>query len=622
MGIRIFNRYRHSFQFRVFLALALVIFIFIPGTGYVGYLQARKVAENQMQQFTISMADQISNRVNLFLAQHTYNVKLIKSFIENHLVDPANEKELLRYFSLFKQGHPEFVNIYYGDEQGEFQMVPPQIPEVHTTYDPRVRPWYQGAIHSGDFHWADVYLFASTRKPGITVSTPVFDDNKVLRGVCGIDIDLSAFSRFLRGIDIGKQGVAYIFDNKKGYVIAHPGLVQLPWNLEHIDLLRTCLAELKRQNKSFGITSYRGEEYFTASTNYPDKDWTVGVTISVADYMQNLRFIKQTTFSLVVAGILLSSLLSYLLAMTIIRPLHTLQQGIERISRGDLDYKVAIEDPDIASELASSFNQMAFSLQKSLAELKQTYAELAEQEKLAAVGRMTAGIAHEIKNPLGVIQGSAQIVANRERPWEMREKAAHFIIAEVARLDKTLKSFLAFAKPVSPAFQETDMIRLLEETLSATEERFREDGYSFVRDYPPQVPLLQADADQIRQVFWNITLNAMQAMPDGGTVTVRVRVEQNPEIPEQEKGRISLGNPMAAVRDWLAVEVEDHGAGIAPENMDRIMDPFVSFRDDGIGLGLPIVAQIVKLHHGHLHIRSNEGEGTVFSLFFPCIIKE
>ncbi len=622
MGKKLFNRYRHSFHFRIFLALALVIFIFIPGTGYIGYLQARKVAENQMQQFTISMADQISKRVNLFLAQHTYNVMLIKSFIENHLVDPADKKELLRYFSLFKQGHPEFVNIYYGDKQGRFLMVPPQIPEVHSTYDPRIRPWYQGAVHANDFHWADVYLFASTRKPGITVSAPIFDANKVLQGVCGIDIDLSAFSRFLKGIDIGKQGVAYIFENKKGYVIAHPGLVQLPWDLDHIDLLRTCIADLKNKGKSFGMTNYQGANFFTASTDYPGMDWTVGVTISVSDYMKNLRFIKQTIYTLVLVGILLSSFLSYLLAMTIIRPLHALQQGIERISRGDLDYKVEIEDPDIASALAGSFNKMAFSLQKSLAELKQTYAELAEKEKLAAVGKMTAGIAHEIKNPLGVIQGSAQIVANGERPWEMREKAARFIIDEVARLNNTLKSFLAFARPVSPSFQETDIVQLLEETLSATEERYREDGFTISKEFPDETPLFSADGDQIRQVFWNIMINAMKSMPEGGPITVRVRVEQDPAVLEQEKDRISLGNPFAAPRNWLIISIEDKGCGIAEEHLDKILDPFVSFRDDGIGLGLSIVSQIVRLHNGHIRILSKVGEGTTFFLFFPCILKE
>jgi signal transduction histidine kinase len=398
--------------------------------------------------------------------------------------------------------------------------------------------------------------------------------------------------------------------------------VQLPWNLDHIGLLRTCLTDLKQKGKAFGMTGYQGHNYFTASTNYPGMDWTVGVTISVSDYMKNLRFIKETIYSLVIVGILLSSFLSYLLAMTIIRPLHTLKQGIERISRGDLDYKVEIEDPDIASSLASSFNQMAFSLQKSLAELKLTYAELAEKEKLAAVGKMTAGIAHEIKNPLGVIQGSAQIVSNRERPWEMREKAACFIIDEVVRLNNTLKSFLAFARPVSPVFQETDIVWLIEETLSATEERYHDDGYTLIKDLPSEAPTISADSDQLRQIFWNIMINAMQSMPDGGPITIRAKVERDPDILEQEKERISIGNPFAAPRDWLIVSIEDKGCGIAEEHLDKIFDPFLSLRDDGIGLGLSIVSQIVKLHNGHIRIESKVGEGTTFFLYFPCILKE
>lgn len=619
---KIFKRYKHSFHIRVFLALSLIIFIFIPGTGYIGYLQAYKVVENQMQQFTIGTALQISKRISSFLAQHTYNVKLIKSLLENNLIDATKEKELLHYFSLFRQDHPEFVNIYYGDTNGEFLMVPPQIPEVYKVFDPRIRPWYRGAVEAKDLHWTDVYLFASTQKPGITVSIPIFDENKTLKGVCGIDIDLSAFSRFLDGIEIGKKGFAYIFEKKQGRVIAHPGLVQLPWNEEHIDLLRYCRETLQNAKKSFGLITFKGKDYFTAYADYPGKDWTVGVTLPFSEYYETIQFIKKSTFSLVLMGILLSSILSYLLTRTVIRPLHTLQKGIDRISGGDLEYKVEINDPDIASELANSFNRMAFSLQRSLAELKVTYAELAEKQKLAAVGEMTAGIAHEIKNPLGVIQGSAQVVLDRTRPWAMRERAARFIIDEVERLNNTLKAFLAFAKPASPTFVPTDIIRLLEETLSATEERYQEEGYRFIRDYQEDILPIDADPYQVRQVFWNICLNSIQAMPDGGPINIRVKMDKAPDLLGGAGTEMSLGNPFAVPRDWLVVSIEDEGCGIAEEHMEKIMDPFVSFQDDGIGLGLSIVAQIVKLHRGHIKVASIEGEGTTFHLLFPCIMKE
>ncbi|WP_299979654.1 cache domain-containing protein [Desulfobacula sp.] len=608
----------HSFQVRVFLALTLIIVIVIPGTGYFCYLQARRVAEKQMQQYALGTAVQISKRVESFLSHHTYNAKLIKSFFENDLINHSDDKEILRYLHLFQQEHPEFFNINFGDETGRFLMAPAQIPEVHKTFDPRVRPWYRGAIQTKDVHWTNVYLFASTQKPGMTVSVPIYDKTGSIWAVCGIDIDISSFSRFLKGIKIGKQGFAYIFENKQGRVIAHPSLVQLPWNPYHIDLLRTCLTDLNQKNMRFGMSTFQGDKFFTAYTDYPGNDWTVGVTLPVSDFLENVEAIKKGIITLVIAGILLSSLLSYLIAMTIVRPLNILKKGIERISSGDLEYKVNITDPDIASALAGSFNQMASSLEMSTRELEKTYAELAQKEKLAAVGQMTAGIAHEIKNPLGIILGSAQVVSNSNRPMEMREKAADFIIKEVERLNKTLTAFLDFAKPASPNFQRIDITDLLEEILISTEERFVEKGYRIDRDFPSMAPTILADPDQIKEVFWNIFLNAIQSMPDGGTVTVKINIEKGKESIDAAiipiKGLIQH-NP-----DYLTVSIMDQGCGISDEQMEKIMDPFVSFRDDGIGLGLSIVSQIIKSHKGQIKIKSIPKKGTQFKLLFPLVL--
>ncbi|MCK5541640.1 MAG: Cache 3/Cache 2 fusion domain-containing protein [Desulfobacterales bacterium] len=615
-----FNFFFHSFQVRIFLALTLIIVIVIPGTGYFCYLQARKVAEQQMQQSALGTAVMISKRVESFLSQYTYNAKLIKSFFENQLIDYSDDKQILKYFYLFQQDHPEFVNINFGDETGRFLMAPAQIPEVHKIFDPRVRPWYRGAIRAKGVYWTDVYLFASTQKPGMAVSVPIYDNNGSVKAVCGIDIDISAFSKFLKGIKIGKQGFAYIFENKQGRVIAHPSLVQLPWNPYHIDLLRTCLTDLKRENKTFGMSSFQGDQFFTAYTDYSGNDWTVGVTLPVSDFLENIITIKRAIITLVIAGILLSSLLSYLLAMTIVSPLNILKKGIERISSGDLEYKVNITNPDIASALAGSFNQMASSLRLSINELKKTYAELAQNEKLAAVGQMTASIAHEIKNPLGIILGSAQVVSNPDRPLEMREKAAVFIMEEVGRLNKTLTAFLNFAKPAPPNFQRIDIVDLLEEIFVSTEEHFSEKGYRLDRAFPDMAPIILADPDQIKEVFWNILLNAIQSMPDGGTINVRIDIE---------KGKGTIDESIIPIMgltqqnpDYLTVSISDQGCGISDEQMEKILDPFVSFRDDGIGLGLSIVSQIVKYHKGLIKINSTLGEGTQFKLLFPSVLQE
>ena len=614
------RRFRHSFQVRVFLALTLIIVLVIPGTGYFCYLQARKVVEKQVQQFALGTAGQISKRVESFLSQHTYNVKLIKAFFENNLINHFDDKEILQYFYMFQKDHPEFVNINFGDETGRFLMAPAQIPEVHKTFDPRVRPWYRGAIKAKGVYWTDVYLFASTQKPGMTVSVPVYDAQGKVRSVCGIDIDISSFSKFLRGIKIGKKGFAYIFENKQGRVIAHPSLVQLPWNSYHIDLLRTCLQDLSKKNKTFGLSSFQGVRFFTAYTDYSSNNWTVGVTLPVSDFLKNLELIQKAIISMVIAGILLSSILSYQLATTIVSPLNILKNGIERVSSGDLEYKVTITGPDIAATLANSFNKMAFSLKMSSQELIETYAELAQKEKLAAVGQMTASIAHEIKNPLGIILGSAQVVSNPERPMEMREKAAVFIMDEVERLNNTLTAFLNFAKPAFPNFQHLDINSLFEESLPVIKAHFKEKKYTIDMKLLPRETIIMADPDQIKEVFWNILLNAAQSMPDGGSISICEYIEKGKAIIDQ--AILPIDGITQHDIDFLVISITDQGCGISNGEMEKILDPFISFKDDGIGLGLSIVSQIIKSHKGRMGIKSTKNRGTEFKLFFPLISKE
>ena len=588
------GRFMHSFRIRIFLAMTLIIVMVIPGTGYFCYLQATRVIEKQMQEFAVGSADQISKRVESFLSHHTFNVKLIKAFFESGLIDMGDDKEILRHFRLFQKDHPEFFNISFGDENGRFLMSPAQIPEVNKIFDPRVRPWYQGALSSLDIHWTDVYLFASTRKPGMTVSVPIYDTAKNLQAVCGIDIDISSFSRFLQGIKIGSQGVAYIFDRKNGRIIAHPALASQPWQPFHTDLLRQVHKDLDNGGKRFGITQYKGYRYFTAYTDYPDGRWTVGVTLPMSDLFENVKSIRRAIISLVIGGILLASLLSYLIAMTIVRPLTRLKEGIERIASGDLDHKLDIRDPDIASALARSYNQMAASLDKSGRELKQTYEALAQKEKLAAVGQMTAGIAHEIKNPLGIIQGAAQVTANPDRPIEMREKAARFIMDEVERLNHTLTVFLDFAKPPSPIMAPLDPVETVREILAILEVQHPDHRFTLL--CPHKIPEIRADADQFRQVLLNLFINAVQAMPGGGIIETTVDY---------------------LVPDRVCLKVTDNGSGIDKQKMQTIFDPFVSFRDQGIGLGLSVVSQIMKTHGGSIEADNEPGRGAGFTLIFP-----
>lgn len=606
---------KNSFQVRLYVALTVIVLIFIPGTGYFSYLQARKAVENQMQHYAIGTASQIAERIRQFLSQHMNSARLIKAFIETRMINPDEPRELIDYFYLLKGDHPEFVNIYYGNQQGDFTMVPPQSPAVHKIFDPRVRPWYKGALAAKGENWTRVYLFASTQNPGITASIPVYNKNLGIEGVCGIDIDLSTFSKFLESIKIENQGYAYVIENKYGRVIAHPDLVQRSWDPLHIELLSACLTDLKADGKQAGVTAFRGEYFLTAYSDYPESDWTVGVTLPMTEFLSQIQSIKKATIMLVLFGMLLCSMLSYLLTLAITRPLNGLQQGIRRVSSGDLDYHVDPPGLDFADALAHAYNQMAASLRSSQEQLKHTYFELVEKEKMAALGQMTAGIAHELKNPLGVILGSAQVVANAERPMDMREEAAHFIIHEIGRLDKTIKSFLAFSKPAPPDFTAADLNQLLAETLAATEAQMAQRKITIEKNLTTESGRCQVDKDQIRQVFWNILINAVQAMPEGGCMRIASCYRPKRMGDDASEGScIPLGPT-----HQLVITFTDNGVGMSDDQVQKIFDPFASYRSGGIGLGLSIVYQVLKLHHAAIVVDSGIDAGTTFTLIFPCV---
>ncbi len=596
-----------SFRFRLFAAFSLMIFILMPVLGYLSFLQAKKGVEHQLEQFATATATQVTGRIHEYLSHHSSGVRLIKAFLENGLVDGRDSQALIHFFHLLRHNHPGFVNILYGDRRGNFVMVPPQPPEIHLLFDPRRRPWYQGALHSREVSWSPVYQFASTRRPGITASLPVVDRQGHIQGVCGIDIDLSTFSTFLANLQISGQGFVSIIENSTGHVVAHPELIKRHPDMDIISRFSSCLADLRASGRHAGITSCRGKLWFTAYADYPGNDWSVCITLPESEYLAEIRKIQRTTFTLLIAGLCLASGISYIFTRTLISPMEKLEQGIKKISAGDLDSRVEVNSPDLVASIATAVNDMASSLKKSRQTLKKTLVELAEKEKMAALGQLTAGIAHEIKNPLGIIQGSAEIMADSRKPLTMRERAARFVIDEVQRLNKTIKGFLAFARPSPPARQTVSPQVILEETLALCEEQLHRHHIRVKRSFADQPLWCHLDPDQLHQVFMNLILNSIQAMPDGGLLHCQVKVEDDQHTRPAQKVAITIG---------------DTGHGLGPDQLERVFEPFVSFRDEGTGLGLSIVRQIVTRHGGEIVAQSERGQGTTFFIFFPLVTEE
>jgi len=248
------------------------------------------------------------------------------------------------------------------------------------------------------------------------------------------------------------------------------------------------------------------------------------------------------------------------------------------------------------------YMETATSLERSYTQLKNQADQIFEIEeqlrradRLSALGELSAGMAHEIRNPLASIRGTAEILRDGIDPSDRRYEFAGILVKEVDRLNRVVQDFLDFARPAPTDKKTVDTVSILEDVLALTRQQAIKKNVEMRLEARP-IPLLAGNGEQLKQAFLNLVLNALQSMPEGGGLTVATLAE-NGEI------RISF---------------RDTGSGIAAENLDRIFNPFFTTRTEGTGLGLAITHRIVQGHGGRIDVESRPGEGTIFTLTFPC----
>lgn len=234
-------------------------------------------------------------------------------------------------------------------------------------------------------------------------------------------------------------------------------------------------------------------------------------------------------------------------------------------------------------------------LSEVYAQLQDSFEQLRRADRLTALGELSAGLAHEIRNPLGSIEGALQILQRSEAPAATRKEFSELAQKEVNRLKGLVSNFLDFARPQAPRRKPTDVVALLESVKVLAEQTAETSGTHIQVLASNDLPTLSLDPDQIKQVLLNLVLNAIQAMPGGGEIN------------------------LAAERRTNAVEIhiQDQGSGIEPEDLERIFDPFFTTRAEGTGLGLPIAYRIVSQHGGHIAAQNNAERGMTFTITLP-----
>ncbi len=315
---------------------------------------------------------------------------------------------------------------------------------------------------------------------------------------------------------------------------------------------------------------------------------------------------------------IVSSLIIYLvLRQFILKPVSTLSDGMKKVAAGDLEQKIVIESEDEVGVLAATFNLMTKDLEaarekadnwaqtlesevaKKVAELKKSQDKLFQAEKLASLGRLTADVAHEIRNPLTAVGGFAHRLY-KIVDGEKQKEYAEVVITEVDRLEKILKDVLTFSRDARFHLERRPLDEVVHEVVKVYQEVCGEQSIGVDVRIAENLPSVLIDKDQVKQALTNLVTNAMDAMQQGGTLTISEGHEEINDV------------------TYVFLRVSDTGPGIPEEKLPLIFEPFFSTKEiHGTGLGLSITRKIIEEHGGLIKAESVRGEGAAISLYFP-----
>jgi signal transduction histidine kinase len=323
---------------------------------------------------------------------------------------------------------------------------------------------------------------------------------------------------------------------------------------------------------------------------------------------------EQALASTVVAGF--ATFLGVVLTSVFVsRPLRKVGEMARRIAAGDLSERIPIRDSAevaaLARELNAMFDQLTDARTRAAEEANKrvaTLEQLRHADRLRTVGTLASGIAHELGTPLAVVAMRAKMIATGEIPPEGAAESAKIIVAQTDRVTKIVRQLLDFARRRAPKRADAELCDLAEHTTGLLAALAKKRGVALVVDRKDAPVAATVDVAQIEQALTNLVINAIHAMPKGGTVTLSAR-----------RDRAAPPSDAARVRDCAVLEIRDEGEGITRENLERIFEPFFTTKavGEGTGLGLSVTHGIMEDHGGWMSATSEPGKGSTFTLYLP-----
>ncbi len=578
-------------------------------TGLLGYIASEEIVTRLLNQAQISLAREIAEKINQDFKTCTADLKLISSLpvlkdyyynkyyrlfseaeisrkqVEGFFQDLARKSSLYHRISYLEPNGREVVSVRDGQivSRSEIRTSLPFIKDIHTFSSERP---YISDVLAGGPDGPRVVLLAE----------PLFDVWNQLSGVVLIELDIDELARRILARRVGREGYAFVVD-EAGRTQIHPeskyfGLLHSDLNLPSVEEL---IGTMLRERQGMVPYYYEGQK-IAAFTEVPDRGWVIAVTLPVTEFKAHVMVIKKQVFHIVLVAGSLALAAGIFFSWSFLRPIKKLAQATNVITEGGLPRKIRFESRDELGILTHSFNQM-------VQNLRRVQAELVKSEKLVSLGRLAAGVAHEIRNPLNTMKVALDLLKRKNSDKQEVMEFAEMISEEITRVDHFLSDFLSYSRQPPPKPAMTDVNEMVEEILSVYSQQAEEKGVVFEKALDSTLPLFPLDPFQMERALINVVINALEAMPQGGRLLVETGLKPLPD-----------GRPNGSS---IEISVTNSGPGLTPEELQTVFDPFYTTKELGTGLGLPLTQSIIEGHAGSIHIHSKPAEGTTVTITLP-----
>lgn len=572
--------------------------------GIILISTARDSIETSVAEGNFEVARRASNEIRLYLEQAQSVIQQVADNMGMLNTTPLDRQRLIDNVVV---RHKQFRELAVLDLEGRETTGTRLYPRGGAQHD------RSPGLPTGDGATISRVFISDDQLPMVTITVPIMHFNQIV-GYVTADVNLKDMWDLVDSVRIGGQdghgyGYAYVV-SEQGLLIAHPERERV---YRQEDVSATIVGQMlqTRQSGTFQYEDRDGGERVAAFAPIEPVGWRVVIEQPSRAAFARSREMKWQVSLLMIFSAAVASLIGIFYARKIARPIQKLVRGTQLFAQGQLTRPIEVPGNGELTMLASEFNHMARQLSEKERQLQQA-------ERLATLSKFASILSHELRNPLNSMVINMQILKReltRQSGWTDKMAKYHdIVLSEIWRIDALVEQFLSYARPSALNRYPHNVSDIVNEVVAAHQANATEHGIR-IETVCDQTPVwASVDADQLKQVFLNIILNAFDAMENGGTLTVVCR-----EQPRSRTDALAIDTPP---RRYLSVSFSDTGGGIDEAHLPHIFDVYYTSKSNGTGLGLPIAQQIVEKHGGKIEVTSQKNKGTTVTVWLPALSDE